>query len=289
MRIIPIANESFGVRSMATFVETEEIGVCIDPGVSLAPRRYGLPPHPIEIERRDNCWREIKERVKQSSILIVTHYHYDHYEPKEPEIYGGKQVLLKHPTSMINKSQKWRSAYFLSRLRDLPKKIVFVDGVEVAIGDTTIRFSKPVFHGTNPRLGYVIEVSIVEGDERFVFTSDVEGPSIQDQVEFILQENPQTLLVDGPMTYLLGYRYSAESLDVARQNLIRIIGHTDVSTVIIDHHFMRDLAYRSEISQVYEDAREKGVRVISAAEYVGRPIEMLEARRKELFEQHPVK
>ena len=45
-RIVPLAFDSFGVRSMATFVETDDLKVLIDPGVALAPVRYGLEPHP---------------------------------------------------------------------------------------------------------------------------------------------------------------------------------------------------------------------------------------------------
>ena len=289
MRIVPIAHESFGVRSMATFVETGDVKTLIDPGVSLAPSRYGLPPHPIEREREKGCWNTVKEYAKRSDILIITHYHYDHYNPNEPGIYEGKLAYIKHPTRMINRSQMWRSALFLSRLKGLPRRTEFADQREVTVQDTTIRFSKPVFHGTNQRLGYVLEVSITEGDERFIFTSDVEGPAVHDQVQFIIQESPQTLVIDGPMTYMLGYRYSLESLDLANQNLVRIMEETDVKTIIIEHHFMRDLDCRSKIARVYEVADEKGIRVLSAAEYVGRPVEMLEARRRELFEQYPVK
>lgn len=287
MDIVPIAQESFGVRSMATYVETEDVKVFIDPGVALGPRRYGLPPHPIELQREGECWERIKEYARRSDILVVTHYHYDHYNPGEPEVYRGKMAYIKHPTKMINRSQKWRSAQFLSDLKGLPKEIEFADGKEIALGGTKIKFSSPVFHGTNPRLGYVVEVSIRCGDECFLFTSDVEGPTISDQADFIIEESPNTVLVDGPMTYMLGYRYSLKSLELANENLVDIIERTDVSTLIMEHHFMRDLNYRLRVVPVLEAAQKRGVEVMSAAEYVGRPIDMLEARRKELFEKFP--
>jgi predicted metallo-beta-lactamase superfamily hydrolase len=44
-RIVPLAFDSFGVRSMSTFVETDDLRILIDPGVALAPIRYGLEPH----------------------------------------------------------------------------------------------------------------------------------------------------------------------------------------------------------------------------------------------------
>ena len=45
-KIVPLAFDSFGVRSMATFVETDDSKVLIDSGVSLAPLRYRLEATP---------------------------------------------------------------------------------------------------------------------------------------------------------------------------------------------------------------------------------------------------
>ena len=53
--------------------------------------------------------------------------------------------------------------------------------------------------------------------------------------------------------------------------------------MVVEHHFMRDLKYKERIAKVYECTAEKGVKVITAAEYLGREIEMLEARRKEIY------
>ena len=281
--MVPVAYDSMGVRSMATYVETDDLKVFIDPSVSLAPVRYGLPPHEVEWSRLREMWNAIRELALQSDVLVVTHYHYDHHNPQEPNIYRDKVALLKHPRDHINMSQRRRAAYFLELLEGLPSRIEFCDGSRFRFGDTLIEFSKPVFHGTNPRLGYVVEVSVSCGDEKLLHTSDVEGPSVEDQVEFILSQRPGTLIVDGPMTYMLGYRYSAESLRLSNQNLVRVIRETDVETIVVDHHFMRDPKFRSRIQPVYEAASERGVRVLSAAEYVGRPIEMLEAFRRELY------
>ncbi len=279
-----LAFDSFGVRSMATFVETDDLAVLIDPGVSLAPSRYGLTPHPIEEQRLSELWTDIKEHAARSDVLIVTHYHYDHYDPEEPELYEGKIVYLKHPKDSINKSQAGRASHFLDKLDELPKSIDFADGNEFKHGATIIKFSPPVYHGTNPKLGYVVEVSISCGGEKMVFTSDVEGPSVADQAEFILQENPDLLILDGPMTYMLGFRYSRKSLALSIENINRIIKETSVKSILVEHHFMRDLKYKERIAEVYECAAENDVSIITAAEYIGREIDMLEARRKELYQ-----
>lgn len=75
MSVKPLAFDSFGVRSMATFVETDGLKVLVDPAVALGPRRYGLPPHPVEICRMKETWDEIRRYAALSDLLVITHYH----------------------------------------------------------------------------------------------------------------------------------------------------------------------------------------------------------------------
>ena len=285
-KIVPLAFDSFGVRSMATFVETSDLKILIDPGVSLAPLRYGLEPHPLELQRLDETWETIKQYAEDSDVLIVTHYHYDHHDPNHPELYKAKRVFIKHPTENINKSQKSRVAFFLEAIKGLPKKIEISDGNTFLLGKTRIAFSKAVCHGTNPRLGYVTEVSIKSNNEKFLHTSDVEGPSLENQIKFILEEKPDILFVDGPMTYMLGYRYSFKSLEISNNNLVKAMRETGLQTLVLDHHFLRDLKYKTRIKPVYEAAEKYDVKVLTAAEFCGRKIEMLEALRRELYAKY---
>jgi hypothetical protein len=168
----------------------------------------------------------------------------------------------------------------------MPKKLEFADGRAIQIGKTLITFSKAVCHGTNPRLGYVTELSIKSDNEKFLHTSDVEGPSLQDQIDFVLKEKPNVLFVDGPMTYMLGYRYSFKSLEISNNNLVKAVKETSLNTLVLDHHFLRDLNYKIRIKPVYEAAEKRKVKVVTAAEYCGRKIEMLEALRKELYAKY---
>jgi len=283
MVVRPLAFDSIGVRSMATYVEAKGLKVLIDPAVALGPRRYGLPPHPLEWEKLRQTWEDVKKYARQSDLLIVTHYHYDHHNPDELDFYKDKDVYLKDPKKNINRSQLGRASHFLKGLQGLPRSIETADGKEFRHGATLIKFSSPVYHGTNSKLGYVLEVSISCQGERMVYTSDVEGPSLKKQADFILQEDPDLLILDGPMTYMLGYRYSQESLASSVENINRIIRDTKVGTIIADHHLLRDLNYKKRMVAVYECAAENGVRVLNAAEYLGQEAEMLEARRKELY------
>ncbi len=289
LKVMPIAFDSLGVRSMCTFIESYGLKIMIDPGAALGPRRYGLPPHALEWKALDDSIRRITDYAREADVLIVTHYHWDHFDVGDSipmDVYKGKCVFIKHPTENINRSQRVeRAPLFLKAVKGLPKKLETADGKEFQMGQTTLRFSKAVYHGTNPRLGYVIECSISCKGEKILHTSDVEGPSIDDQVQFILKEKPEILIIDGPMTYMLGYRYAPTSLKISNENLIKVIKETSVQTIILDHHFMRDLQYRGRIGPVYEAAEDRGVKVITAAEFLGREPNLLEARRKELFEK----
>jgi predicted metallo-beta-lactamase superfamily hydrolase len=285
MKIIPIAADSLGTRSMATFVETGDCNICIDPAVSLGPRRYGLPPHPLEYKKRDEHWESIKKYAEKSDVLILTHYHYDHHEPEFPEMYRDKAVFIKHPTENINRSQKGRAELFLKKINGMLRKLEYADGRDFSFGNTSLRFSDAVFHGTGNRLGYVVETCIREGDESFVFTSDVEGPNTKEQTDFILKENPGVVYLDGPLSYMLGYRYSYESLAGAVENILSILNGTDVEKLVIDHHLLRDLNWKEKIARVFDAGKE----VLTAAEFLGVGNNQLEARRKELFKEHPLR
>ncbi len=283
MRIVPVAFDSMGVRSMATYVETKDVKIFVDPSVSLAPSRYGLPPHEIEIRRMNEKWREIKEQVKNCEVVVITHYHYDHHKPEEVEIFEGKKLLLKHPKEKINKSQMGRATYFLEKLKEVEVEIDYCDGKNYEFGNTLVEISQPVFHGANSRLGFVVEVYIEDGENSFLFSSDVEGPIHEDQLNFMLEKNAKTVFIDGPMTYMLGYRYSRKSFESSVANLKRLIEKTDVRELILDHHLLRDISWRERMKEVFEFAGQHGTKVMSAANFAGVEEELLEARRDELY------
>lgn len=286
MRVIPLSSDSMGARSMATLVETKDLRIMIDPGVALGPRRYGLPPHPKEWERMEEHWSEILRQAERADIIVVTHYHYDHHNPWDGlEIYDGKRVLIKDPRNSINYSQRERASFFLKQLEGRAR-IEVADGMKLREGDTLIEFSNPVFHGTSSRLGYVIEVFVEEGDESFLFTSDVEGPSLDDQVDFILRREPKLVMVDGPMTYMLGYRYARASLEASVRNLSAILDVAE--TLVVDHHLLRDLEWRERIAEILDKGKKEKKKIMTSSELADKPLDMLEARRKELYELYPV-
>jgi hypothetical protein len=281
MKIIPLAFDSLGTRSMCTYVETHDVKILIDPAVALAPNRNQKPPHPIEIDLMMKEWKKIKSYAHKADVLIVTHYHYDHHNPEEPEIYKGKIVYLKHPLQKINASQKRRASYFIKKLGQLPKSIEYSDGRTFKFGKTTIKFSPPLPHGWDEKLGCVTEVLIDDGRTKFIHTSDVEGATAGRQQAFIIQNDPDICLIDGPMTYIFGMHTKA---------LTKIINETKhLKTMIVDHHYLRDLKWRDKLEKVYEAAAARKVKLVCVAEFLGEKEKLLEPIRKELFEKHPAK
>lgn len=281
MKVLPIAFDSLGVRSMATYVETNDVRIVIDPGVSVSPDRYSLPPHRIELDRRREMLAAVKRWTSIVDIVIITHYHYDHHNPDDQGLYEGKEILLKHPRESINQSQKQRAEALLTMIEFCAKEIKFADGKAFEFGGTKVVFSAPVFHGLSARLGYVIEVFIAD-QQKFLFTSDVQGLLDEPAIDFIIDKAPDTIILDGPATYLLGSHYKKSHISQSIQNMKRIVKQTPVKHFIIDHHLLRDANWADYISELHE--LRSDVKVCSAAGYLGKQEDLLEARRKELYQ-----
>lgn len=288
MKVVPIAFDSFGTRSMCTFVKTKNLNILIDPGVALGPLRYSKPPHPLELQRLEEHINKIIRFSKKADILTISHYHYDHYMLYK-NIYKNKILLIKHPEKNINKSQFGRAAEFLNIIKKFPKKIEYADNREFLFKKIKIKFSQPCWHGAEKtKLGYVLMVSISEGNKKVMHCSDVQGPIVNKTAEIIIKENPDFLIIGGPLSYMVGFRLSWKNLKQAEKNFVKILRETKVKTVILDHHLLRDLRYKDKFKNAYNEAKKLGKEVLSAAEFLGKPIEMLEARRKELYEKYPI-
>jgi len=280
-----LASDSLGTRSMCTLIETRYGRIMIDPGAALGPRRYGLRPHEIEFETLKRHKEMIAEEARDVDLFIVTHYHYDHFpRPREDiEWLRGKRILLKDPSNVINFSQRWRSRIFLDKLRKVEARPRVADSKRFRLGRCKIRFSNPVKHGNDERLGYILEVLIEADGERILYTSDVEGIVDDDQLDFILRSKPHVVICDGPMTYILGTRFREIDLKKSIQNLVKVLRMESVESLILDHHLLRDLDWRTWLKPVFEEAETLDKRVFTAASYMGVEERLLEARRRELY------
>lgn len=288
MKVKLLAFDSMGVRSMATSIETSEAKIIIDPGAALAPRRYGLPPHPLEYERLNEALEIIRKELVDSDIVIITHYHYDHYLRNEDdaEFYNGKKLYVKDPYTMINASQRIRAYRLLkkNRIEELAKELIFADGKIVEYDKVKLYFSQPVPHGEEGTpLGYVVMAMVEEDGYRILHTSDVQGPISDKTLDLILEWKPNMIILCGPPTYFEGYKVSMESVRRGLNNMLKLLELKELETIIVDHHLLRDLNYRERIDELLRLSKAYGIRVYNAAEYMGQEVNQLEARRKELW------
>lgn len=278
MKIKPISSDSLGVRSMATYLETKDCKILIDPSAALGPKRYGLPPHQKEYDALYNVKNMIRNIAKKCDVFCISHYHYDHYDPEET-FYKNKKVFAKNISKNINKSQEKRGKDFKETVENTCE-LIYCDDTEHYIGDTRIVFSPPFFHGPeNIRLGYVLMTTIDDGKRKILHASDVQGPVTKNATDYIIKQNPDLLIMDGPPTIFLGWKFSYNDLENASKNLIKIIEKLECE-IILDHHLLRDLKYKEVFSEPYKKAES---RVKTFAEYLEEENNTLEAHRKELW------
>jgi predicted metallo-beta-lactamase superfamily hydrolase len=299
IQIVPLAAESLGVRSMCTYVETPDVKILLDAGVSLCPNRFGLPPHPEEFKTIIECRRKIAEASEKAEVVTISHYHFDHHTPSfedwlcnwtapnetATEIYEGKTVLMKNPNESINYSQRHRAWMFQLTGGKHARKLITADGKSFKFGNATqVRFSEPVFHGPEgSELGWVLITTVEFQGERFVFAPDVQGPMSTHSLELILAEKPRCIMIGGPPTYLADFRASPNQIQAGLKNLERVV--ENVPLTILEHHILRDENWLGKTGNVFDRATNVGHRVLTAAEYLGKANMFLEAVRKRLFVQ----
>ena len=284
MRVIPLASESLGVRSLATFVEASGLKILIDPGVALGPKRYGLPPAEIELETLQGMRKKLQGYAKRADVVTISHYHYDHHTPffeglyessseeYAREIYAGKLLFIKHPRENINFSQRKRAWAFLKNAEPIAEKIEFADGKTFDLGGVRLEFSPAVPHGREgSKLGFVVMTLIDDGFKRTIHASDIQLLN-RKAVGWIIEKNPDLLITGGPPTYL-GNRAQG-SWEVGIKNLNEIIRETNAE-IILDHHIIRDKRYPEFFDELEERPK-------TFAGYLRVEDKPLEAYRREL-------
>ena len=337
LKFQPIWFDSLGAKSSCTLVETD-IRILIDPGIAVMHRTF-----PASEERKRRWYEEGRKRIVEvlslADVVVISHYHHDHYLPFRRDLYSGKILFVKNPNLYINDSQRVRAEVFFSEilksyglelkevlqenriphvpdpLGELPLamgrdfgeysprreellelgrgwflermerwkgypripelslenlRVMFADGREIRVGRTRIRFTKPLFHGVEfSRLGWVVSTVVEYGGRKLLHSSDLNGPILEDYASWIVEENPNVLILDGPMTYMLGYTLNRINLGRAVENALRIIEGVDSEIILYDHHLTRDPKFRERTREVWERARELGKNLRTAAEFLG--------------------
>lgn len=299
MELTPLAADSMGVRSLALAIETEMRVIIVDPGASLAPRRAGHRPHPREyraLKRRSDAIQDWGDRA---DVVVLTHFHFDHYVPsfenwrynwsseaRAERLYEGATVLGKHTEEDINYSQRKRGYYVDQLCEAVSETYRYADGERLEVGDVTIEFSEPVPHGPpETELGYVLMVAIEDGVERVVYTSDVQGPVVEESLDWILARDPDLVVADGSPTYLSEETFPESTRERARDHLAAIAARCPL---VVDHHLLREREYDAYLAPVLAAADDAETAVRTVAEFRDESNRLLEARRAELHEADPV-
>jgi uncharacterized protein len=277
VKILPLAADSLGVRSMATYVEAGATGLLIDPGATLAGARYGLPPSREEWEALKRANDRISAYATRARYVFVSHYHDDHFR-SDPASYAGHVVLAKDPRRMVSGAQARRAHALWTGLAG-HARVQPADGVRLTTPDLDLTVSPPLPHGVEgSTLGYVVALTVVDDreHERFVFASDVQGPLSPVAAAWLIQQRPTTLYLSGPPSYV-EREVGTALIERAIDHLRRIVDTTGCR-VIMDHYAMRDPRASSRFERLWATGR-----VITAAAHLGVAAQPLEARRDRLW------
>ena len=277
MKVLPLAAESLGVRSMATWVACGATGLLLDPGATLAPSRHGLPPAEEEWEALRRANDRISAYASRADIVFVSHYHEDHFRT-DPASYPCRLVIAKDPRRMIGGQQARRAAALWSALGPVAR-VQSGDGWQSREPDMALRVSPPLPHGVDgTALGCVLALTVEDPRERerFVFASDVQGPLSPVATAYLVRERPTLLYLSGPPSYIEG-ELGREVIERGIDNLLRVIDATGCR-VIMDHYALRDARAPDRFARLWGTGR-----VVTAAAYAGVRETPLEARRAQLW------
>ncbi len=336
----PIWFDSLGAKSSCTLVRTPDVRVLIDPGVAVMQPSFPASwAKKLYWEARGR--RAIEKASRRADVIVISHYHYDHFTDFDRGLYKGKLLLTKNPNEFINDSQRGRAEHFFNNLyrafgkveledvlqkrkrkaygdplddiprardkdfgdynrrrRELFKKghkwfqnrvknwnsaklipelkfknieVRFPEGKEFKFGRTKLRFTPALFHGIEfSRVGWVFATIIERDGEKLIYSSDLDGPIIEDYADWIIRENPDVLILDGPMTYMRGYLLTKTTMGRVIANVVRILEKSDVKLMIFDHHLPREPKFKEWTREVWEGGKRRRKKVLTAAEYLGK-------------------
>lgn len=333
----PIWFDSMGAKSSCTLVETPDLNILIDPGIAVMQPSFPASQEQKQIWKNEGK-KAIQKAAEKADIIVLSHYHYDHFLVDKPDLYKGKTVFTKNPNEYINDSQRKRAENFFKKVTEnnfLPKeknleiknkeypfpldnlplaknkafgeyqerrdelmekgkdwfrkkvnnwkkrdfipetrqenlKILYPEGKKFVFGDTTLRFTSHSFHGIEfSKVGWVFSTIVEYQGEKLIHSSDLNGPIIEDQAQMIIEENPDFLILDGPMTYMYGYLLNKTNLNRAIENGCNIVKKTDAETIIYDHHLTREKEFRKKTHKVWKSAEQNNKNLVTAAEFLG--------------------
>lgn len=285
MEITILGTESLGARGLSCMVEIANRKILIDPGMALGYRRHGLLPHPMQVAVGEQISQRILTALSDATDVVISHYHGDHVPLVDANPYQidarqavprCKQICIwaKGPEGISSQMVTRREALGKLLGKDFPN----VEGRS----DDVLSLSVPMHHGEpHTKLGMLMMTRIEADGTVFVHASDIQLLDEQ-AVSLILNWEPDIALVGGPPLYLSDFM-NQQRRQMAWQQAIRLA--QDIETLILDHHLLR-----CEAGLVWLDHLSSKVnrRVICAADFMQQPRCLLEATRRQLYEEMPV-
>ena len=285
MEIEILGTESLGVRGLCCFVKTKNLKILIDPGIALGYSRYKLLPHPLQIAVDERIQKNIVDKWKEATDIIISHFHGDHVPLADanPYQFNIKKVIKLNPNVRIwTKNPSYFSPIEKKRAESLSfmlnKDLILAEGKH-----GMMTFSEPVshgeLHGINNNLETVIMTKIEENDV-FVHASDIQLLNNK-AVSQILCWKPNIVLAGGPPLYLS--RLSKDQIKRAWRNAKELA--QEIDTLILDHHLLRSYEGLEWLKRLSDETEKK---VICAADFMKKPRILLEAKRELLYEKMSV-
>jgi predicted metallo-beta-lactamase superfamily hydrolase len=285
MRLAVLSAESLGARGLCCRVETADRVIVIDPGVALGAWRHRLPPHPVQIAAGDANRRRIVEALDDATDVVFSHFHGDHVPLRDANPYQLAFSQLPPAFATLRAwslSPRTQTAASRERAADLMELLGPRFRVAEGIEDGPLRFSPPVDHGEGGEsLGEVMMTRVDLDGRAFVHASDIQLLNAE-TVDFILDWRPHWVLAAGPPLYQQAL--GPTNVERAFDNAVRLA--RDVDTLVLDHHLLRSLEGAAWLDRV---SSATGRTVYCAADFMGRPRRLLEARRQELYAAMPVR
>ena len=161
------------------------------------------------------------------------------------------ELIVKWHKRFLGLTRLWAAGAWVDEA-GFSTQITFADGRVFTIGDTTVRFTAPLFHGIEyASPGWVLGVIVEHGGRKLLYSSDLQGPIIEDYAAWIINEKPDVLILDGPATYLLGPFQSKSTLARAIRNCTWTVKETRASITILDHHLTREPRFREKLADAF--------------------------------------
>ena len=174
-------------------------------------------------------------------------------------------LVAKWRRRFLGLTKLWREGSWVDAA-GFAGRIAFADARTFTIGDTTVRFTAPMFHGIEyASPGWVLGVVVEHNGRKLIYSSDLQGPIIEDYAAWIVEEKPDVLILDGPATYLLGPFQSKETLARAIRNCTRTVKEAHASLVILDHHLTREPRFREKLHQAFSAGAITGAELVGIA------------------------